>query len=132
LDDLFEDVVMAELMDDDDEAFMHGMYQYALHIDKHLTRAEYRQRAMTGFEWVQRKLEDMKARYSMFRMSPTMFLRLHDLLVQSYGLKSSSKSNLVEVLGMFLWMVGAHNLRGKLRIDLRGHWGLSRTCLTKF
>jgi hypothetical protein len=36
-----------------------------------------------------------------------MFLRLYDLLVESYGLKSSSKSNSVEALGMFLWMVGA-------------------------
>ena len=35
-----------------------------------------------------------------------MFLLLHDLLVQSYGLKSSSKSASVEALAMFLWMVG--------------------------
>jgi hypothetical protein len=43
----------------------------------------------------------------MFRMSPDMFLRPHDLLVESYGLKSSSKSASIEALGMFLWMVGA-------------------------
>ena len=36
-----------------------------------------------------------------------MFHRLHDLLVESYGLRSSSKSTSIEALGMFLWMVGA-------------------------
>ncbi|XP_006650404.2 putative nuclease HARBI1 [Oryza brachyantha] len=43
----------------------------------------------------------------MFRMSPRMFLRLHDMLVQSYGLTSSSKSMSIEALGLFLWMVDA-------------------------
>jgi hypothetical protein len=43
----------------------------------------------------------------MFRMSPDMFLRLHDLLVESYGLKFSSKSASIEAFGMFLWMVEA-------------------------
>jgi hypothetical protein len=94
-------------MDDDDDGYVYGMYKYAMHIDKHLTRAEYRQPAMTGLEWVHKKLGDRKACYNMFRMSPTMFLRLHDLLVQSYELKSSSKSTSVEALTMFLWMVGA-------------------------
>jgi hypothetical protein len=97
--------MMAKLLDDD--AFTYNMYQYALHINKHLTRAEYRQPAITGLEWVERKLGDRKACYSMFRMSPSMFHRLHDLLVQSYGLKCSTKFTSVEALGMFLWMVGA-------------------------
>jgi hypothetical protein len=62
---------------------------------------------MTGLAWVQRKLGDGKGCYRMFRISPDMFLKLHDLLVQSYGLKSSTKSTSIEALGMFLWMVGA-------------------------
>jgi hypothetical protein len=62
---------------------------------------------MTSLVWVQRKLGDSKACYRMFRMSPPMFHKLYDLLVQSYGLKSSTKSTSVEALGMFLWMVGA-------------------------
>ena len=106
--DVLQEMMMAELEDaEDDDAFIYGMYQYALHIDKHLNRAEYRQPAMTGLEWVQRKLGDSKACFSMFRMSPPMFHTLHDLLVQSYGLKSSAKSTSVEALGMFLWMIGA-------------------------
>ena len=46
----------------------------------------------------------------MFRMSPDMFHSLHDVLVESYGLKSNSKSasiEALEALGMFLWMVEA-------------------------
>jgi len=106
--DVLQEMMMAELEDaEDDDAFIYGMYQYALHIDKHLNRAEYRQPAMTGLEWVQRKLGDSKACFSMFRMSPPMFHTLHDLLVQSYGMKSSAKSTSVEALGMFLWMLGA-------------------------
>jgi hypothetical protein len=96
-----------EAAEDDDDAFMFGMYQYALHVDKHLNRAEYREPVMSGLGWVQRKLRDSKACYRLFRMSPDMFDKLHNLLVESYGLKSSTKSTSVEALGMFLWMVGA-------------------------
>ena len=74
---------------------------------QHLSRAPYRQPQMTGLEWVQRNLGDRKSCYSMFRMSPDMFHSLHSLLVQSYGLKSSTKSTSIEALGMFLWMLGA-------------------------
>jgi len=60
-----------------------------------------------GLEWVERKLASRKGCYNMFRMTPTVFYRLHDLLVEKYGLKSSAKSSSIEALGMFLWMVGA-------------------------
>jgi hypothetical protein len=94
-------------MDDDDDAFIYGMYQYAYHVDKHLTRGPYRQPPMTGKEWVERKLADSKACYTMFRMSPTMFYSLHDLLTSKYELKSTPKCSSVEAVGMFLWMLGA-------------------------
>ena len=42
----------------------------------------------------------------MFRMNPHVFEMLHDLLVQSYGLKSTSRMSSREALGIFLWMVG--------------------------
>jgi len=72
-----------------------------------LTRAEYRVPKVTGLEWVHAKLSNEKASYNMFRMTPTMFISLHDLLVEKYGLKSTTKSSSIEALGMFLWMVGA-------------------------
>jgi hypothetical protein len=96
-----------EMMDDDDDGFIFGMYQYALHIDKYMNRAEYRQPKVTGFEWVQDKLASNNQCYNMFRMNPSMFYSLHDLLVDKYDLKSSSKSSSIEALGLFLWMVGA-------------------------
>ena len=105
-DDELEEFLL-EIMCDDDEDCILGMYQYAMHIDKHLNRAEYRQPVETGLEWVQRKLRDTRSCYNMFRISPSMFHHLHDTLVQSYGLKTNSKSTSIESLGMFLWMVGA-------------------------
>jgi hypothetical protein len=42
----------------------------------------------------------------MFRMSRSVFLHLHDTLVQNYGLKSSRKMCTKEAVAMFLWMCG--------------------------
>ena len=41
------DELIIALMDDDDDGYVYGMYRYAIHIDKHLTRAEY----ATCHEW---------------------------------------------------------------------------------
>jgi hypothetical protein len=68
-------------------------------------RSEYRQPAITSLEWVHSKLGNRKTCYNMFRMSPDMLFRLHDLLAESYGLKFGSKSTSIEAFGMFLWMV---------------------------
>jgi hypothetical protein len=78
-----------------------------LHIDKYLTRAEYRTPKVTGLEWVHEKLQSEKESYYMFRMTPNMFISLHDLLEEKYGLKSSTKTSSIKALGLFLWMVGA-------------------------
>jgi hypothetical protein len=96
-------------VDDDDDAagFIYGTYEYAMHLDKYCNRFDYRQPAMSGLEWVERKLANSTTCYNMFRMSPTMFHRLHDVLVEEYGLKSTPKSTSIEALGMFLWIVGA-------------------------
>jgi hypothetical protein len=96
-------------LDDDDDktiAAIYGTYQLATHIDKHYNRAEYRRPPLSGLQWVETKLANETACYNMFRMSPTMFLRLHDLLTQQYGLKLTKKSTSIETLAMFLWMVG--------------------------
>ena len=103
-----DDELMEELMnDDEDDEFLHGMYQFAVHIDKYMNRAQYRTPRVSGFQWVHDKLDNIKSCYNMFRMTPTMFHSLHNLLVDKYGLKSTTKSTSVEALGMFLWMVGA-------------------------
>ena len=43
----------------------------------------------------------------MFRMSRSLFDKLHDLLVTNYGLKSTRVMSSIECLGMFLWIIGA-------------------------
>ena len=42
----------------------------------------------------------------MFRMSPDIFMSLHDLLVSTYGLTSTILVSSIESLAMFLWIVG--------------------------
>ena len=108
--DEFEEFLVTNFLDDTEEVgFMYGMFQIAMHLDKYCNRSECRQVGMGlgGLEWVERKLASRKGCYNMFRMTPTVFYRLHDLLVEKYGLKSSAKSSSIEALGMFLWMVGA-------------------------
>ena len=90
------------LVDDDDKGFLDGMLLFAYHYDKYCNKAKRRKPMVTGLQWVERTLGDRNRSYSMFRMSPTMFDRLHDLLVESYGLKSSTKSTSVEALVLFL------------------------------
>jgi hypothetical protein len=43
----------------------------------------------------------------MFRMRRSVFYSLHDILVNSYVLRSSNEMCSIEALGMFLWMCGA-------------------------
>jgi hypothetical protein len=95
------------LVDDDDKGFLDGMLLFVVHYEKYYNRAKRRKPIETGLQWVERTLIYRNKCYNMFRMSPQIFDRLHDLLVESYGLKSSTKSTSVEALGMFLWMLGA-------------------------
>jgi hypothetical protein len=62
---------------------------------------------MSGIQWVEVTLQDSEECYNMFRMTRSVFLRLHDTLVEDYGLKPSRKMCTKEALGMFLWTCGA-------------------------
>jgi len=106
-DDGFFDLTELFLVNEDEEAFFYSMYDFAVHAAKHLSRAPYRQPKMSGLEWVTTRLDNSKSCYKMFRMSPDLFHRLHSMLVQSYGLQSSTKCTSIEALGMFLWMLGS-------------------------
>jgi hypothetical protein len=44
--------------------------------------------------------------YKMFRMSVEIFMALHDLLISTYGLTSTNNVSSIELLAMFLWIVG--------------------------
>jgi hypothetical protein len=64
-----------------------GMFYTEIYLNK----AARRQPVVCGFDWVMRTLNDPNEFYEMLRMSRPLFDRLHDLLVSSYGLASSSK-----------------------------------------
>ena len=87
------------------EAVVAGIGMF--YTENYLNKTIRRQPIMCGFDWVMRTLSDPTECYEMFRMSRPLFDRLHDLLVSSYGLASSSKMTSIEALAMFLWTVGA-------------------------
>ena len=60
----------------------------------------------SGIEWVRECLGRPRYFYKMFRMAPKVFMTLHDMLVSTYGLKSTNNVSSVESLAMFLWIVG--------------------------
>jgi hypothetical protein len=109
--DELEEFLLTEFIDEtEDFGFLYGMFQNAMHIDKYCNRSKYREvgTGLSGLEWVERKMASRKICY-MFRMTPTMFHWLHDLLVENYGLQSSSKSSSIEALGMFSSTVSKAN-----------------------
>lgn len=77
------------------------------YAENYLNKSKYRKANLAGHAWVMRNLEVPQDCYDMFRMSRPLFERLHNLLVSSYGLKSTSKMDSVEALEMFLWTIGA-------------------------
>jgi hypothetical protein len=62
---------------------------------------------MSGIQWVEVTLQDPDEYYNMFRMTRSVFLRLHDTLVEDYGFKPRRKMCTKEALGIFLWTCGA-------------------------
>ena len=60
----------------------------------------------TGIQWVERTLENSNDCFDMFRMRRTVFRRLHDTLVENYGLLPSRGVSTMEALGIFLWACG--------------------------
>jgi hypothetical protein len=82
---------------------MLGMYYFDTYLDK----APYRVPAKSGYDLVMRTLGNSTSCYNMFRMNRDVFDKLHNVLVKSYGLKSTTRMSAVEALGLFLWIVGA-------------------------
>jgi hypothetical protein len=72
-----------------------------LYYNTYLNKVEYRVPVESGYDWVMRTLENPRACYNMFRMSQNVFDKLHNVLVESYGLKSTKKMTSVETLGLF-------------------------------
>jgi hypothetical protein len=61
---------------------------------------------VTGRQWVETNLRDMRKCYDNFRMYPDAFVELHDYLVRYHGLVSTQEVESIEALGMFIWACG--------------------------
>jgi hypothetical protein len=81
---------------------MLGMYS-----DNYFVKLPSRVNGDSGLEWVMNTLARDDQCYNMFRVERPLFNRLHNILVQSYGLESTAKMSSVEALAMFLWIVGS-------------------------
>jgi hypothetical protein len=70
-------------------AHMFGMY----YIERFMDKGERRilRARESGYEWVVRTLGHRTDCYKMFRMYPPVFDKLHNVLVESYGLKGTKK-----------------------------------------
>jgi hypothetical protein len=62
---------------------------------------------MSGIHWVEVTLQNLEECHNMFRMTRSVFLHLHNILVENYGFKPRRKMCIKEALGIFLWTCGA-------------------------
>jgi hypothetical protein len=72
-----------------------------------MDKSEYRVPTESGYGWVMKTLGHSTSCYNMFRMNKHVLDRLHNVLVESYGLKGTKRMSLKEALSMFLWRCGA-------------------------
>nr|XP_040259779.1 uncharacterized protein LOC120976652 [Aegilops tauschii subsp. strangulata] len=79
----------------------------------YLDKNEPRTSILSGMGWVKETLRTPGESHRMFRMNSTMFHNLHDLLVSTYGLKSTTHMSTFEALPLFLYVCGGcHSNRG--------------------
>lgn len=71
-----------------------GTYYEAIFMSKS-KKTKLLEDAKDGYNWVIRTLNHPNDCYDMFRMSKELLLRLHDLLVSSYGLTSDKMKSIV-------------------------------------
>jgi len=120
-----ENAMVVDESDDDDDDFMVAMVALEWMASGNLHKKTIHNSSlpvMTGIQWVELTLQNSVDCYDMFRMRRSVFLRLHDTLVQNYGLKSNRVFCSKEALGMFLWACGApqsfRQCRNKFRRSL--------------
>uniref|UniRef100_A0A0A8YN57 DUF8040 domain-containing protein n=1 Tax=Arundo donax TaxID=35708 RepID=A0A0A8YN57_ARUDO len=77
------------------------------HHDKYMNKRKRPTLRQSGYQWVIDQLQVNKDCYNIFRMNRPVFDKLHETLVENYGLKSTRIMSSVEALGIFLWMCGS-------------------------
>ncbi|WVZ59522.1 hypothetical protein U9M48_009648 [Paspalum notatum var. saurae] len=91
---------------------------YFTYLDKN----EARTSRQSGYAWLMETLDTPGGSHKMFRMDTSLFYSLHDLLVSSYGLKSSLHMNSTESLAIFLVTCG-HGLSNSALQHIFKHSG---------
>ena len=79
-----------------------GMYS-----DNYFVKLTRRVYGDSGLDWVHNCLARDTDCYNMFRVERPLFNRLHNTLVESYGLRDTREMTSIEALAMFLWIVGS-------------------------
>src|SRR5688572_14122931 len=87
--------------------FVGTVFMLGIYYETYIHKAPRRVAIVKGIKWVNETLSNRTSCYNMFRMSCPLFHQLHDLLVDSYGLRASREVSTMEALGMFLWIIGA-------------------------
>ena len=72
----------------------------------YLDKNEVRTPAQSVFGWTLEELNTPGESHKMFRMNTSLFDKLHNLLVSTYGLESSVHMNSMESLAIFLLVCG--------------------------
>jgi len=80
---------------------------FGMYFDTYFFKQPRRVAGETGLELVERTRGRKNSCCNMFRVEPPLFNRLHNTLVESYGLESTSRMSSIEALGMFLWVLGS-------------------------
>lgn len=75
-----------------------------IYHDLYLDKAPPRTSIQTGMGWLTEIMNTPGECHKMLRMNNEIFLDLHDVLVERYGMKPSKHMNTYEMLGIFLYI----------------------------
>jgi hypothetical protein len=75
-----------------------------IYTDLYLCKQPTRTSIQSGIGWLQETMRTPGECHKMLRMNSEIFLDLHDVLVERYGLQPSKHMNTYEMLGIFLFI----------------------------
>jgi hypothetical protein len=111
--------------DDGDQFFdiiTKGAKLAEIYCDLYLHKAPPRVSIQTGIGWLQETMNTPGECHKMLRMNKEIFIDLHDVLVERYGLQPSKHMNTYEMLAIFLFICSGYksNRRGQNRFKHSG------------
>jgi hypothetical protein len=100
-----------------------------IYIDLYLVKNLRRTSIQTGMRWLEETMSTHEECHKILQMNNEIFLDLHDVLVERYGLQPSKHMNTYEMIGKFLFICAGceSNRKGQNRFKHSGE-----TISTKF